>query len=88
MALITSNPYRLAPGNTNEGTLEFPGDSDKQLAIEITTNGFQFNVNGAISADNPTQTTSAGVKVPLTVPRGGSLSYKASASGGVAIISY
>lgn len=88
MALVTANPYKLAPGNTTEGTLEFPGDIDHQLAIEITTDGFQFNVDGAVSASNPTHTTSAGTKVIITVPRGSYLSYKASASAGVANISY
>lgn len=88
MPAVTSNPYKLEPGNTNEGTLTFPLGKNYQLAIEITANGFQFNTIGATGASSPTYTSASGNKIVISLDEGSALAYKANNSASVAFISW
>jgi hypothetical protein len=88
MAMVTSKPYTLAPGNTTEGTLQFPeADGNIQITIEIGANGFQFNTLGAVGS-TPALTSDLYPKVIISVNQGESLAYKANNSAASALISW
>lgn len=52
MAVIPSNPYNLAPGNTTQAKLDVAFYAT--WMIEITGGSFKFNADGEINANTPT----------------------------------